>query len=522
MPNGIFLFFFTFFLAILWKIISIFAHPKYTFKIYFISFRKMKRHSVLLLLGLFCAFSAIAQEHIEKRYTLFFRVGKSNIDTTYMGNGRTIKTMVDDIRTTLQIDGAVPDSLLIYASTSPEGPVALNNRLANERTKNSKDLLVSLFPQFKPENIRVESRANDWSGMILILRRDNSIRNRDIILKILTDPSITNKDAAVRRHPQAYAEIRDGLFDNMRTASISISVVKTATNLDEFVAEPELFITSQSPMQFAAEGGNGTITYNKSILDDVVPTVTTNAEWIGEIIPSASEIKFKVAPNAVTEPRTATIKVECYGKSYDVVVNQLAAEPAPVVEPVVEEEEELPPFYMAIKNNMLYDLAAVPNLGIEFYLGKNWSIVGNWMYAWWKTDKKSWYWRTYGGDLAVRKWFGKAADSKPLTGHHLGLYGQIVTYDFETGGRGYLADRWSYGGGIEYGYSLPIARRLNIDFNIGVGYLGGEVKEYLPIDGHYVWQLTKQSHWFGPTKLEVALTWLIGRGNYNKEKGGKR
>ena len=141
--------------------------------------------------------------------------------------------------------------------------MALNNRLANERTKNSKDLLVSLFPQFKPENIRVESRANDWSGMILILRRDNSIRNRDIILKILTDPSITNKDAAVRRHPQAYAEIRDGLFDNMRTASISISVVKTATNLDEFVAEPELFITSKSPMQLAADGGNGTISLVK-------------------------------------------------------------------------------------------------------------------------------------------------------------------------------------------------------------------------------------------------------------------
>ena len=72
---------------------------------------------------------------------------------------------------------------------------------------------------------------------------------------------------------------------------------------------------------------------------------------------------------------------------------------------------------------------------------------------------------------------------------------------------------------MEYGYSLPIAKRLNIDFNLGVGYLGGEFKEYLPIDGHYVWQATKYRHWVGPTKLEVSLTWLLGRGNINEGKG---
>lgn len=38
----------------------------------------------------------------------------------------------------------------------------------------------------------------------------------------------------------------------------------------------------------------------------------------------------------------------------------------------------------------------------------------------------------------------------------------------------------------------------------------------------YIWQSTKQRHWFGPTKAEVSLIWLIGRGNYNEKKGGKR
>ena len=80
------------------------------------------------------------------------------------------------------------------------------------------------------------------------------------------------------------------------------------------------------------------------------------------------------------------------------------------------------PFYMSLRTNMLYELGLVPNIGADFYLGKNFSLSAFWTYAWWKTDRKHWYWRTYGGDIALRYWFGKAAAAKPLTGHHIGIY----------------------------------------------------------------------------------------------------
>ena len=194
--------------------------------------------------------------------------------------------------------------------------------------------------------------------------------------------------------------------------------------------------------------------------------------------------------------------------------------------PKAQEPEGEKPFYMALKTNTLYDLALVPNAGIEFYLGRNWSATANWMYAWWKNDHLHWYWRIYGGEVGFRKWFGRAASAKPLTGHHLGIYGQMLTYDFELGGRGYMGgvpegtlwDKAHYGGGLEYGYSHPIGRRLNLDFTIGVGYLGGEYREYIPQDDCYVWQVTKQRHWIGPTKAEISLVWLLGRGNVNNNK----
>lgn len=187
--------------------------------------------------------------------------------------------------------------------------------------------------------------------------------------------------------------------------------------------------------------------------------------------------------------------------------------------PAVEVQPTLPPRYMTLKTNLLYDAALVPNIGAELYVGKQFSIAANWMYAWWHSDRRHNYWRIYGGDIELRRWIGSTT---PLRGHHIGIYAQMLTYDFELGGRGYLGDRWSYASGIAYGYSMPIARRLNLDFTIGIGYLRGRYKEYLPQDGHYVWQSTRMRQGIYPTKAEISLSWLIGRGNYNIEKGGRR
>ena len=196
----------------------------------------------------------------------------------------------------------------------------------------------------------------------------------------------------------------------------------------------------------------------------------------------------------------------------------------------VKLEPEKEPFYWSLKTNLLYDAVLIPNIGAEFYVGKNWSIGANWMYAWWKNDVASKYWRIYGGDIYVRRWFGKKAKVKPLTGHHLGVYVQMLTYDFCLGSRGYMGgepgsnlwDKASFAAGIEYGYSLPIARKLNLDFTIGIGYLQGKYHEYKVVDDCYVWQTTKNRKWFGPTKAEVSLVWLLGNSNVNKEKGGRR
>ena len=145
-----------------------------------------------------------------------------------------------------------------------------------------------------------------------------------------------------------------------------------------------------------------------------------------------------------------------------------------------------------------------------------------------ENDKANWYWRTYGGEISVRRWFGKKASERYLTGHHIGVYGQCLTYDFAIANRGQIGGRpeeslWvnpNYGGGLEYGYALPVARNLNIDFCIGVGYFGGQYSDYIVQDDCYVWQATKRRHWIGPSKAGISLVWLLFNTDNHKSKGG--
>ena len=175
------------------------------------------------------------------------------------------------------------------------------------------------------------------------------------------------------------------------------------------------------------------------------------------------------------------------------------------------------PFVMALKTNALYSLLAIPNVGAEFCLGRNYSVAGNWHYAWWHSDSQHWYHRTYGGEVSVRKWFPRPGKHTPLSGHHLGVYGQMLTYDFLWGedSKGNLSDRWNYAVGLEYGYSLPVAKRLNLHFSLGLGYLSGNYMAYQLQDNCYVWQETRTRNYIGPTKAEVSLVWLIAN-----KKGG--
>ena len=152
----------------------------------------------------------------------------------------------------------------------------------------------------------------------------------------------------------------------------------------------------------------------------------------------------------------------------------------------------------------------------------------DWAFAWWKNDARRFCWRVCGGSLGVRKYIGRTSAGSPFAGHQWGRTPRCSpTTSRPTaaatlpGSRAAPCGRAGYAFGLEYGYSLPVGRRLSIDFAAGVGYMGGKYHEYLTADGCAVRQKTSRRRWFGPTKAEVSLVWTLG-GFGRRGKGGRR
>ena len=116
-----------------------------------------------------------------------------------------------------------------------------------------------------------------------------------------------------------------------------------------------------------------------------------------------------------------------------------------------------------------------------------------------------------------RWWFGQK-QGNPWHGHYLGVFGGFTWYDLENGKEGYQGEAEMVG--VSYGYMFPIGRRFSLEAGIGVGYMHSKYEEYLPIDGHYVYQQTNRMNYFGPLKLKFALVWRLW--DTGKKKGGAR
>ena len=397
---------------------------------------------------------------------VYFRQGRTELDFSRHANSGVVQR-IDEIMNRADADSAsVLRGITVIGAASPEGSEAINRRLSERRAHRLFDYFSSSFSV--PDTLLTfRFLGRDWAGLRSLVEGDADVPYRTEVLCLL----------------------------------------------DGILAE-----------QSGDKRGAGDPLLRLKRLKNGVPYRYMYRELFPELRASTLEVSYERVPF-----RGVYIEPEEPEQVYIEPVDTVEVDTVPAGT-VAAEEKHCRPFYMDLRTNMLYDVAAVPNIGVEFYLGGNISVGANWQYAWWKTDRKHRYWRAYGGDVNVRWWFGSAAHGKPLTGHHLGVYGQVLTYDFEWGGKGCLGgkpggtlwDKMNWGVGLEYGYSLPVDKCFNIDFTLGVGYLTGEYQEYRPVDGCYVWQATKQRHWFGPTKAELSLVWLIGCDNYNRRKGGER
>lgn len=515
------------------------------------------------VLAVITAFTVIGSTPADS-VKVYFRVGHRQFDPSLGDNRANMQRFVAQVREA-NAAGDI-ENIVVRAYASPDGMNRANQRLSVSRCQVIADYIAT-HTGVNPEIIKTYPGGIAWDELRQLVAANPDVPSQEKIIDILdnTPVWVFNSDGKIidSRKKQLmdfgqgipYRWMLTNLFPELRNAVAVLLFVTTksgnaaqsARNGDSTQAAQAGKSGDDANAKASGQSGQSNLTDPTGLLGQSADQSAKAAQSAknGESARNADSTqagdsaKNSYAANAAEDAnagKSANAAEEADAKAIGLTGQ---SDPTGINNPsdpsalaAQHRQSGSKPFYFAVKTNMLFDALLVPNIGAEFYLGKNLSLYGEWMHAWWSYNNRHRYYRIYGGDLGLRWWFGKKANHKPLTGHHIGAYAGAFTFDMEFGNRGYMGglpggnlfDRCFINAGLEYGYSLPVSRHLNIDFSIGFGYISGKYMEYIP-DGFehgYLWQQTKRFGWFGPTKAEVSLVWLLGRGNVNARKGGDR
>ena len=393
---------------------------------------------------------------------VYFRQNETVLDPAFRDNGRHLQAFTARFAALLREPGSKVRGILVVSGASPEGTFTVNQRLSDARARAVIRYLLA-HRLVDSSLVEVESRGADWQGL-----RDrvaaSTLPYREEALVLIDSPLWVSRGG----------KVVDGRKQRLM-------------NLHGGRAWRELYALYFSSLR----GTRVMIAWNirrEEVARANRPTPVTPLSTAFSPLPLPSP--------AIQEPKTLAL-----------LTAPLATLPG---------TGDSKPFRLAIKSNLLLDAIAVPNAGVEVALYRGWTIGGSYAHVWWRDKERTRWYRFEGFEAEIRLYINR--QGRPFRGHHVGLHGQLMTWDITINGRGYLAGRWATGGGISYGYALPVGRRINLDLEIGAGFLGGDLHEYRPTDGHRVWQRTRPIRWVGPTRAGVSLQWLLGKDNFNERR----
>ena len=157
--------------------------------------------------------------------------------------------------------------------------------------------------------------------------------------------------------------------------------------------------------------------------------------------------------------------------------------------------------HLSLRANLLRWATLTPDLGLEWRICPSWGIAVNGSWTSWTWSDKDRRYALWEVAPEVRYYMGEKK------AWYLGAMFKIGQFNYklsETGKQGDLM-----GGGITAGYQLRLNKALDLDFNLGLGYLNVDFEKYEVIDGVRVRRGNETKDWYGPINAGVTLVWKL-------------
>lgn len=171
---------------------------------------------------------------------------------------------------------------------------------------------------------------------------------------------------------------------------------------------------------------------------------------------------------------------------------------------------------LGIKTNLLYDLTATVNLGVEYRLADRWTVDVSGNYNAWSIREGA-KWKHWMVQPELRFWNCDAFSGHFLATHAIG--GQYNFGGIENSLKLFGSDLsqlsdhrfqgFAFGGGVAYGYAWILGRHLNLEAEIGVGYIYTSYDKFNCVGCGKKVLAGQPAHYFGPTKAAISFVYIF-------------
>ena len=158
-------------------------------------------------------------------------------------------------------------------------------------------------------------------------------------------------------------------------------------------------------------------------------------------------------------------------------------------------------YHLSLRANLLRWATLTPDLGLEWRICPSWGIAVNGSWTSWTWSDKDRRYALWEVAPEIRYYMGEKK------AWYLGAMFKAGQFNYklsETGKQGDLM-----GGGITAGYQLRLNKALDLDFNLGLGYLNADFEKYEVINGVRVRRGNETKDWWGPINAGVTLVWKL-------------
>ena len=158
-------------------------------------------------------------------------------------------------------------------------------------------------------------------------------------------------------------------------------------------------------------------------------------------------------------------------------------------------------YHLSLRANLLRWATLTPDLGVEWRICPSWGIAVNGSWTSWSWSDKDRRYALWEVAPEVRYYMGEKK------AWYLGAMFKAGQFNYKLSDTGKQGDLM--GGGITAGYQLRLNKALDLDFNLGLGYLNADYEKYEVIDGVRVRKGSETKDWWGPINAGVTLVWKL-------------